>query len=391
MRLFPRNELSTSDLVVDATYQGGRRGGAGDDPRPTLVGVSTGGGFRYRGSIDRLELVALTSSKRDPDWPDALDPETGTYTYFGDNKVPGRELHGTPRFGNRLLQRIFEDANAGENGRYRVPPIFVFTSAGEWRDVVFRGLAVPGVVGLPPAEHLVAVWRTREGERFQNYRARFTILRTESVPRSWIASIVDGRPDGALAPRVWTSWVETGRVTPLLAPRTIQHRKRIEQLPSAPDEKEMVHVIHQFFVQDPWAFERCAAELARMMLPNIAVLDLTRRSRDGGRDGVGQYRIGAGASAVLVDFALEAKCYAPTQSVGVREMSRLISRLRHRQFGVLITTACVDEQAYKEVTEDQHPIVIIAAADIATLLKANGYGTPTAVRSWLENEFPLTL
>jgi hypothetical protein len=33
---------------------------------------------------------------------------------------------------------------------------------------------------------------------------------------------------------------------------------------------------------------------------------------------------------------------------GVREMSRLISRLRHRQFGVLVTTSYVDNQAYRE-------------------------------------------
>ncbi|WP_163069640.1 restriction endonuclease, partial [Acinetobacter baumannii] len=66
--------------------------------------------------------------------------------------------------------------------------------------------------------------------------------------------------------------------------------------------------------------------------------DVTRPSRDGGRDAVGQLRIGAGPASILVDFALEAKCYSPPGSVGVRDMSRLISRLRHRQFGILVTT-----------------------------------------------------
>ena len=391
MKIVGLEDLSTSDLVVDAIYQGSRRGTAADDPLPRLIGVSTGGGFRYRGRIEQLELVALTSSRADPDWPDALDPETGSYVYFGDNKVPGRELHDTPRFGNQLLKRIFEDAAAGPAGRARVPPILVFRSAGDWRDVVFLGLAIPGVVGLPPAEHLVAIWRSRAGQRFQNYKALFTILRAAAVSRPWLASVIEGRPDRSLAPEEWIAWVDTGRVSPLLAPRTFQHRKRAEQLPREADEVEIVRLIHGFFERDPWAFERCAAELTRMMLPNVAGLDLTRRSRDGGRDGVGQYRIGTGASSILVEFALEAKCYAPSQSVGVREMSRLISRLRHRQFGVLVTTACVDEQAYKEIKEDQHPIVVIAAGDIAALLKANGYGSPAAVRDWLEREFPMTL
>ncbi|MER6595223.1 hypothetical protein ABT214_25930, partial [Micromonospora purpureochromogenes] len=27
-----------------------------------------------------------------PDWPDALDEQTGAFTYYGDNKQPGAEL-----------------------------------------------------------------------------------------------------------------------------------------------------------------------------------------------------------------------------------------------------------------------------------------------------------
>ena len=51
------------------------------------------------------------------------------------------------------------------------------------------------------------------------------------------------------------------------------------------------------------------------------------------------------------------------------EMSRLISRIRYRQFGVKITTSYVHKQAYQEVIEDGHPILIISAADIAQTLK----------------------
>jgi hypothetical protein len=56
---------------------------------------------------------------------------------------------------------------------------------------------------------------------------------------------------------------------------------------------------------------------------------------------------------VKVDFALEAKCYNPsdTRGVGVKETARLISRLLHRQFGVLVTTAFVGETAYKEIRQ----------------------------------------
>ena len=391
MKTFEKSELSTSELIIDAVYRGGRGGGAGDDPLPALLGLSTGGGFRYRGSLEALSLVALTSNKRDPDWPDQLDHETGIYTYYGDNKVPGRSLHDTPRFGNEILQRVFENARLGESGRARVPPILVFTNAGSWRDVLFLGLAIPGTTGAGVLEDLVAIWRTNGESRFQNYRARFTILRTESVPRAWIDSIISGNPKNDLAPKAWQEWRATGSITPLLSPRTIQHRRRKEQLPESQADQEIVSLIHTYFAADPFEFEKCAADLARMMLPNIASLDLTRRSRDGGRDGIGKYRIGNGPSSVLVDFALEAKCYASKNSVGVREVSRLISRLRHRQFGVMVTTSCVDEQAYKEIKEDEHPIVVIAAADIVRLLRDNGYSDASSVKSWLEQSFPADL
>jgi hypothetical protein len=121
-------------------------------------------------------------------------------------------------------------------------------------------------------------------------------------------------------------------------------------------------VIRQHFKGDETRFERCAAKIAELMLPRIVSLDLTRPVRDAGRDGIGKYQLGDSASAVDVSFALEAKCYSLTSSVGVEELSRLISRLRHRQFGVLVTTSYVADQAYKEIKEDEHPIVVIFAS-----------------------------
>jgi hypothetical protein len=69
-------------------------------------------------------------------------------------------------------------------------------------------------------------------------------------------------------------------------------------------------------------------------------------------------------------------------------MSRLISRLRHRQFGVLVTTSYVDNQTYREIKDDAHPIVVIAGGDIAALLKANGHRDASSVLSWLQRDYP---
>ena len=389
MTTVPVDQLLIADLQVDAIYQGGRQGNAGDDPLPKLMRVDNQGGFRYRGKVKaKLQMLVLITSMNDPDWPDELDAETGIFTYFGDNKKPGRDLHDTGRDGNLILRTIFEDSREGKEGRQVVPPIFLFSSIGVSRDVRFIGLAVPGASDLDASDELVAIWRSTKGERFQNYRARFTVLDAALMPRAWIDSIIAGKPDPSLAPDAWQLWRKSGRRKPLIAARTLEYRSRAEQLPSDREGHAIIEVVRQHFKGRPHAFEHCAAALARLMLPNIAGLDVTRPSRDGGRDAIGQLRVGSGPSGILVDFALEAKCYTPPTAVGVKDMSRLISRLRHRQFGVIVTTTCVDLQAYKEIKEDQHPILVIAAQDIVDLLRRNGRGSVEAVSNWLSEEFP---
>jgi len=125
----------------------------------------------------------------------------------------------------------------------------------------------------------------------------------------------------------------------------------------------------------------------------VCIDQITRGSVDGGRDAIGRYRLGLENDPVYADFALEAKCYAPPlngqqpNTVGVREVSRLISRIRHRQFGVLVTTSVVARQAYQEVREDEHPIIFISGKDIAETLITNGYNTSQMVQNFLDNEF----
>ena len=63
-------------------------------------------------------------------------------------------------------------------------------------------------------------------------------------------------------------------------------------------------------------------------------------------------------------------------------MSRLISRIRYRQFGVLVTTSYVHKQAYQEVVDDGHPILIVTAADIAAILRRNSIYTDN-INEWL--------
>ena len=102
---------------------------------------------------------------------------------------------------------------------------------------------------------------------------------------------------------------------------------------------------------------------------------------------MGTYSIGKEESSVKVEFALEAKCYSLNNGVNVKETSRLISRLRHRQFGVLVTTSYVGLQAYKEIVEDQHPVVVLCGKDVVKLLRRSGINTVRSVTNWLQENF----
>ena len=70
-------------------------------------------------------MVILYSSMDDPDWPDFIDVYTGVFTYFGDNKKPGFDLHDTPRRGNKLLQSCFAILHNAPDQRMKIPPFLV--------------------------------------------------------------------------------------------------------------------------------------------------------------------------------------------------------------------------------------------------------------------------
>jgi hypothetical protein len=117
-------------------------------------------------------------------------------------------------------------------------------------------------------------------------------------------------------------------------------------------------------------FENCAVEIWRLIAPATGRCDVTRPSRDGGRDAVGEYLIGPAADRVALEFALEAECYDTNHSVGVRNVSRLISRLRARQLGVFLTTSYFNSQVYQEIRSTGTPS---CSSPAKTSSKASGW------------------
>lgn len=379
-------ELEFVDLIVDEVYGGSRNGNSSDDPLPKLLGVDNGAGFRHLGkrpAVGTLKLLVLKTSFSDPNWPDALDSENGTFVYYGDKRHPGN-LHETPRQGNLMLRNLFDEAHRHQHSS-SFPPILLFGNTGTYRDLRFIGLAVPSAFGMGADDDLVAVWRTTEdGVRFQNYKATFTVLDVPVVSRAWINDIAQGKAIvSPHAPKPWLDWVEGRKFTPLKSVPVNAVRSKQQQIPATPELTTYVKLIYDYYSSAPYAFERCAMELARLFMPAIRTWELTRPWRDGGRDALGTYRIGHGAGAIDVDFAMEAKCYGINNGVGIKPLSRLISRLRHRQFGILVTTSYLDAQAYEELVQDAHPVVIIASGDIAQKLKER-FGSLDNVRTWME-------
>ncbi len=390
------DDLEKSDLYVDCIYKGGTVSNMSAEPFHKLIpGCENAGGFRKKLREDgsgKYAYVVLYTSMEELEWPDYLDEETGIFRYYGDNREPGRELTNTKKKGNKILEMVFALLNKGVSLE-DMPPFLIFKKTGVGRDIKFLGLAAPGNPKISPDRDLVAFWRTVKEKRFQNYEAYFTILDTGEKPilRKWIESLIyDHANNLKFAPEAWKKFIKNGRngIVPLAAPRMNKIPSKIEQLPVGSDTDGIIclDIIRNHYKNFSQGFEACATNIISKMDSNFIDFSLTRPWRDGGRDALGFYTISTGEkinSPLKIDCALEAKCYAPNNGVGVKEMSRLISRIRYRQFGIMVTTSYVDNQAYKEVVDDGHPILIVTAVDIASVLRKNAIN-PSNVDEWLK-------
>ena len=383
-------KLPVADLYVDAVYESNGAPNLKGDVLSKLLQVGNMSGFRrlmvlQKSTPKELAYIVLESTNRQSDWLDYIDLERGNIQYYGDNREPGRELHDTKQSGNRILKEMFEKLFS--DNRSGIPPIFYFESE-KGRNRRFIGLVVPGDSRMRPEDQLVAIWRSKNGERYQNYKAIFTILDIPKISRKWISDLQKGIGYTSFeAPLVWKKWIEQGVYTPLCAnDKVVKHRTKLQQVPNNEQEVLILKTIYNYF-KNPFDFEYCAIKIVEMMDSNIHELAHTRAIRDGGRDAIGKYRLGRNADGIDVEFALEAKCYDLNNGVGVTELSRLISRLRFRQFGILVTTSYLENQAYRELKDDQHPIIVVSGVDIVKILNQAGIKTRDETVNWLKSNF----
>ena len=378
-----KEERENWSLYIDAVYKAdSSKKNLSSEVLSKLLGVKNQGGFRYLGKTESPNLVVLFTSGEDIYWRDEIDNSLGVFLYYGDNKTPGTDLHKTNLHGNEILRYVFGLAVSNNlEARKHIPPILVFKKQSG-RDVKFLGLAVPGIKGKPSKDWLTAVWGSnKKGDRFQNYKAFFTILNTASgnslesgfgINLAWLNDIEAGKAfDSNYAPKAWKSYIEKSTYVPLIARQEKFKRTKEEQLPSESNKLQMLKLLQNFFIAKDrgYSFEQFAAYITECMDEAIVDIEVTRPFKDGGFDAVGRYKIFKNVeNSVFVEFYLQAKCYNVNNAVTVKDTSRLISRIKSRQFGIMITTSYVADQAYKEILEDGHPIVIITGKDIVEYL-----------------------
>ena len=370
-------------LYVDAVYKADpSKKNLSSEVLSKLLGVKNQGGFRYLGKTETPNMVVLFSSGEDIYWRDELDTSLGIFLYYGDNKTPGNDLHKTNLHGNEILRYIFALAALDDfEARKCIPPVLVFKKSGG-RDVKFLGLAVPGIKGKPSKEWLTAVWGcNKEGDRFQNYKSYFTILNTTSgsddeegygINLAWINDIEMGKAfDSIYAPTVWKNYIQKRKYSPLLS-RILAYKIGIEaQMPQDPLKDRMLEALHDYFIEKDrgYGFEQFAADIVESLDDAVVSIETTRPFKDGGFDAEGRYKIFKNVeNSVFVEFYMQAKCYGKKNAVGVADTARLISRIKNRQFGIMVTTSYIADQAYKEVREDGHPVVFINGKNIIDYL-----------------------
>lgn len=370
-------------LYIDAIYKANPSAkNLGGEVLSKLLCVGNQGGFRFKGKTESPQLVALFTSGEDMYWRDNLDSSLGIFLYYGDQKTPGKDLHDTKLNGNLILKHVFDYACSDDPViRKKVPPIFVFKKV-HGRDIKFLGLAVPGIQGKPQKDWLTAVWgANRNGDRFLNYKSFFTILDTSKgseeeknesgISLAWLTDIEMGHAyESRYAPTEWKKYIDKKKFLSLTAFRETYVKSKEEQLPNTNEavKVKMLQVLHDYFIKKDhgYSFERFACSVVEQLDENVVSIDVTRPFKDGGIDGIGTYRVfGSGTQSVLVDFYLQAKCYNPFSApVGVKDTARLISRIKDRQFGIMVTTSYVHHQAYQELLDDGHPIVLLTGRTI---------------------------
>lgn len=190
-------------------------------PNGNTKGIQAVAGFRpkSRHDIEKNDILScafcvIYTTYEEDDWPDDMDYSSGIFTYYGDNKEPGAAINDKKRVGNLFLEYLFKQLN--NKLRQKIQPILCFEKViikNQGSFMRFLGLGAPGGEALSSEDELLPEWRSKNNKKFENYRAKFTILDEPVIQRSWLVDMVNGVPsyNSQHCPPLWKKWVETGQ------------------------------------------------------------------------------------------------------------------------------------------------------------------------------------
>jgi len=289
-------------------------------------------------------------------WEDEVDPLTGEITYWGDAKWDTKRLDVDSFVGNRSLRAAFDALLQGR--KEIVPPILHFskTKSG-W--VRFNGLCA--------LEQLELSWFEDHGHPVQNYRARLAILDEANIPTDWLHRRMTATTPQELTkdgPAAWRDY-QAGmlRRFTVWAPRI---RSLESQIPAkgSPD----ANALAELALLAPKEFEVGVVSLFEEVRV-VHKVTQTRLSRDGGFDFYGKFVLPA-PMRYEIPFRGEVKRWKG--SVGPKDVSRLVARLRRGEFGLFVTTSYFTRQAQEEVLADAYPTKLLAGMDVVRFMKEVG-------------------
>jgi len=320
------------------------------------LGVKNSGGIRPLLRADKSGLAALVlvsshiSVATYNPWEDVLDPLQGRIWYWGDAKAHPTKTRDDWT-GNRYLQRVWCAIN--ERSWADVPPLLHFSKPAKGQ-VTFNGVCV--------LADLADAWMEEKRQRVRNYMAKLDVLPIEVCPVAWIRARVAGTD--AFAPPEWVRYAQTGQHGRLVT-WAKQVRTKGEQLPpEGSAERRLLHTLNEI---DPFKFERLVVRAFDQLDVSHQILG-TRRSRDGGFDFHGSFRLPPPLS-YSVALKGEVKRYNPeSNTVGVKDVARLVARLQRGEHGIFVTNSSFSTQAQEEVFADRYPVELLHGGRLTSLL-----------------------
>lgn len=342
----------------------------------------------------RRPLIALRSSpwkagQESTPWHDEFDLDHGHVRYFGDHKVTTNGPVGTTP-GNRALLDAWHLHGSGRvDDRTLAPPLILFRATPVWRDgrridkghVEFAGIGV-----IERLEHIVQRdpgGNSRGSPTFPNLVLDINVIRLDANDEFDFRWLDDRRDPGLtaaqalrLAPEAWQRWVRSGRVAlPRIRRRVLSSRvqSRADQLPAPGSTDEAILTkVYRAFDANKHAFEWLASRVAEQVLGASGARYregwLTRAGGDGGMDFVGRLDVGSGRSGTPLVVLGQAKCVAPSSSIGPDQVARVVARLRRGWIGIFVTTGHFSHQAQVEVVDDEYPLVLVPGRTLAEVI-----------------------